>query len=192
VNVIIDRELIAQLVIVTAIAIGGWLMFVDPGVRETVQLEHELELQAKAQQQGVGAASLDQVLQRLDVMRSRSREIIARNEIGQETTRLYSLVRDLAEQHEVTLRRLQPGRGRATPGRNVATNQLEMHFESSLDAVAGFVDAVESIDGFVRPESLTLTPLSDERVSGRYACSVLYFPLEDVVAQMEGDPNAGS
>ena len=190
-NVIIDRELIAQLVIVTAIAIGGWLMFVDPGVRETAKLQHELDEHAKMQQQNVGAASLEQVLPRLDAMRARSREIIARNEIGTDTTRLYSLVRDLAEQHQVTLRRLQPGRGRATPGRKVATNQLEMHFESSLEAVAGFVDAVESIDGFVRPESLTLTPLDDRRVSGRYACSVLYFPLDDVLAQMECDPNAG-
>ena len=57
-----------------------------------------------------------------------------------------------------------------------------MNVEGAYESVARFVEGVQSLNGFVRPGSLSITPWGDTdaaRVTAQFSCEGLSFNLPD-------------
>jgi len=194
-NFAIDRETIAQVVIILALCLGGWMMIVEGRIDELAELGATIA-EATANPLLEQEGTLDEMVGQLDGVRGRLHRIEKMNGFARDSSRMYSLIMDLAEEHGVVVQRLDPGSG---PRRSeaeetaVSVTTFDMTVTGGYEQIASFLDAVASLTGFVRPVALTLTPRQDdsgERVEARFACEAVSFALPDALAVMLGGSDA--
>jgi Tfp pilus assembly protein PilO len=190
-----DRRLLAELVIMLTACVGAWVMFVDPRSRELSRLETEIA-HAKSNPLLQNPAQVAIMADRLGDMRDRVAEIRRMNDVALDSSRLYGLIKDLAEASGVVVHRLGPGsaerreRGEGDP---VSVAAFDVRVEGSYEQVASLVRAIEEIDGFVRPVSLTVSPRQVEGrslVEARFLCEAVSFALPDALTALAGEIDA--
>ncbi len=185
----IDRNLIAQILIVLAVCIGGWMMLVEPRAQELADLQRILD-QSAGSEDGDSTSALERLTNRLVELRSRVQEISIANQLAGDSSNLYDRITTLAQHHGVRITNLFPG---AEPqmqkdGR-VGVTRIDIAVEGDYQATAQFIEAVQTMRGFVRPAALSVTPRQiDGRniVSARLTCEILQFPLPDALLSLEG------
>jgi Tfp pilus assembly protein PilO len=186
-----DRQLIAQIIIVFALCAGSWMMLVQPQIDELHRLQATIA-ETHRSQVPMGEGAIEQMADELAQVRDRFRRIELRNEFAGDSTRIYGLIMDLADEHGVTVQRLDPGSDQGSDDDEEAPihiTTLDMTIEGDYEQVAIFFEAVEQLDGFIRPLTLTLTPREEEGrafVEARFACQALHFTLPDVLTAMVG------
>lgn len=190
----LDRQLIAQIIIILAICAGGWMIIVQPQIDELTRLQATIA-EIRNSQVPMGEGTIEQMADELTKVRDRFRRIETRNEFAGDSTRIYGLIMDLADEHGVTVQRLDPGSDQRSADEDAPVNvtTLDMTIEGGYEQVAIFLESVEHLDGFIRPLTLTLTPREEEGrsfVEARFACQALRFALPDVLTAMVGGNDA--
>jgi Tfp pilus assembly protein PilO len=178
----VNRELLALAVIIAAACTGAWLMLVQPKARELAALRAQVASNhSHASEPLAATASIEQCMTRMDSIRARLTEIRSRNVLAQDSSRLYGMIMDLAQAHDVLVRELTPSED-ARSGKDApfVSTRIEMTVEGPYASLAGFVAGIETLDVYMRPTSLTLTPMEDReksRVSARFTCQAIRFRL---------------
>jgi Tfp pilus assembly protein PilO len=190
---LVDRDFVAQAVIVLAMCVGGWIIFVKPKIEKVGALELQIAEQA-ASQTTASPQTIEAAARRMNQTRQRLKQIEAYNRLAGDTSKLYGLVMDLADAHQVQVQSLQPGgAGKQSADQKMTAIQVELVVEGQYQNVATFLEAVCGIEAFIRPVSLQITPTTVDGqnvVAADFECSVLSFSLTDALAGMGGTSNA--
>ena len=177
----INREFVAQGLITLVVVIGAWLMFVDP---KSTQLR-ELEQTILASTKPVDQPSMpgDELAQQAASLRKRISEIAQQNNAAVNSSELYSHIGQLAQQHGVVVQNMRPGaQAEEKEKGRVQSIRIDMSIEGPYRNAAEFLDAVTAVSGFVRPVTMTVSPIDRNGVQlviVRYVCEVLQFELPE-------------
>jgi Tfp pilus assembly protein PilO len=190
----LDRQLLAQLIIIVALCAGGWMMIVQPQIDELHELRATIA-QARSTQTSLGEGTIEQMADELTAVRDRFRRIEARNTFADDSTQIYGLIMDLAAEHGIAVQRLDPGSNQRTGDEEekVHITTLDITVDGGYEQVAMFLEAVGDLDGFIRPVTLTITPRQDEDrsfVEARFACQALRFALPEELTALVGERHA--
>lgn len=201
---VIDRTLMAQIVIVLAVCIGAWFVFVEPRAVEAQLLEEEIQA-GSVHAEAVDQTAVQRLTVRLDEVRSRVRQIERRGEIARDSSHLYSVVMDLARAHEITVASLSPGAASNRSGARSSRRSgpadeplvVQRGFAVSISGryadIAQFVDALQSLGGYIEVEYLSVAAASgrDDALNARLTCRTIQFTLpeslQNIVGRKEGD-----
>ncbi|HRP62244.1 MAG TPA: hypothetical protein PK400_03015 [Phycisphaerales bacterium] len=201
----LNRELIAQAVVILAVCVGGWLMFVQPRMEEINRLEsiiaqHQLEPEHAAQLGGLDQATVEYIAAEASALRERVRHIEQANALGHDSSHLYAVMMDLARQNGVFVHTLHPGSaGRTTgpasqPVTGMQVRQISMSVQGTFEQIASFLDSLNTVPGFFRPASLMLMPQADDQghvaIVANLSLEVLSFIVPDALLAMKGGPHA--
>ena len=184
-NLPIDREFVAQMVIVLAVCAGAWMMLVQPKQAELAHLQTQLAESGHASQLA-SEDGIQTLAAKCAAFKKRLQDVHRRNTVVDDTSSLYATIMRLANEHHVHVQAMQP-----TPPRDLGKQQavrvarLEMTLSGPYEDVARFLDAVADIDAFIRPATLDLIPINDDQmrsVSARFGCEVLSFNIDTLLA----------
>ena len=183
-----DRKLIAEIIVLLAIVGGAWVLIVRP---KTTQFQVLQETIATAQSDPVRQrhAAISRMASQLDAVRERVNQVDHLSAYGRNSSQMYGLIMDLAKSHGVTVQALDPAPTRPALGEMlpVEVARFDMRVDGHYRDVAAFLRGLGSIEGFVRPGSLGLTPrgsVSAAVVDAQFSCEVLSFNLPDALAGM--------
>jgi len=188
-NVFLDRRLLSEFAIVLALCIGGWMMFVQRKIVELQGLEaavHEASAHVLQSDQG----AVEHMAGQLQTVRSKMQAIEARNAFARDSSHLYGAVMSLAETHGVTVKRLDPDASKGTQAdedQPVHIARFSLLGEGDYESVASFLGAIDRIQGYVRPLSLTLGPREGTigpEVQIRYEGEALSFRLPGALSAL--------
>ena len=154
------RETVSHAVIIAAVCIGAWMLFVQPKMREVVELESTASL-AKSEEGAISQADIEVAGRKMAVIRRQVEQIQAGSLLSRDTSKLYGLIMDLAGKHGVAVQTISPGATIRNEETGVSQTRIEISAEGRFEHVAGFLDAMDQIDGFLRPVSLTMVALSE-------------------------------
>jgi len=178
----IDRESIAQIVIVLALCIGGWLAFVEPKATRAAELQTQIRMLDQMHwSPGPAPLSLEPALARLE---TRVRNIEHGGQLTTDTAYLYQTVSSLAREHGVRVRALKPGGAdRRTAGNAQHRRSFQVEADATYEQMASFLGAMQRIDGFLTPVSLVLNPTRDgdqRLVRAFLTCELYTYPVPDL------------
>jgi hypothetical protein len=187
-----SRDLIAQSVIAGAVCVGGWMMFVQPKVKQCNDLEAKIE-QSKSAAADTGPT--EEMVRQVSRIRQRAAEITARSALSQDSSALYGMIMDLARTQNVRVESVRPGDvAEQTSGKvPMAVARVEINVEAPYDAVASFLEALDGLDAFLRISTVSLMPLEQDGrrvISGRIVCETISFSLPQAVTAMQDDRHA--
>jgi len=191
-NQTISRELLAHGLIIAAVCVGGWVMLVQPKANALAELESTIEA-SQAGDVPMTQAGIEQLTAQLEGAKQRLDVIRARNALAHDSTQLFGRIMQLANEHGVTIERLQPGTTRRKlPDDTGTAVRVDLTANGDYQDVARFLDGVVRMSAFVRPVSLSLQPSGDvdQFVSARLVCEALSFKLPEELASMEGGNDA--
>ncbi len=193
-NFMIDRETISQVVIILALCIGGWLLIVEPKLSELQELDAMIA-QTTANPMLLAEGTFERMVGQLDDVRDRVGEILTLNSFASDSSHMYGLIMDLADQSGITVQRLDPGTssGQKSGDDPVQVTSFDMTVEGEYENVASFLHTVDGMTGFVRPVALQLTPKQvngRDLVEARFACEAVSFALPEVLTAMVGGSDA--
>lgn len=186
------RELIAQAAIVLAVCVGAWMMLVKPKIDEVARLEQEIATMSANPAQAVNQQTVEGAARKVSAVKERVRHIHDFNALANDSSRFYGIVMDLADSHGVQVHNLQPGSSRqTTEDGKVIITRITLGAEGDYARLATFLDAVCSVDAFIRPVSLQLDPSRDETratVEATLTCDVLNFPIDPALGDLLAGP----
>jgi Tfp pilus assembly protein PilO len=190
VNVSIDRELLAQIIIIVGVCVGGWLMLVQPRIAELRELEADIATAGSA-----ASVDAEAVVRMADSLQrdiyAKVAAIESRNALARNSSRLYARITALADEHGVVVQRLNPGlakHGVAFDGPYRATT-FDVIVAGDYVRIAAFIDAIGSLPGFIRPSNLSIAPRDidgEQLVEARLACDALEFRMPESLAALTG------
>lgn len=181
---ILDREFISQIVIILAISLGGWIIFVHPkavALRETYAVLGT-NVSFDSTQSG---KSIEGLSSKIRSGRKLIDEISYLNSLADDTTLLYGLISELGARHEVLIKSLNPGSEiRYEESRGFTYTRIEMILEGRFEKIGSFIQAVNELPGFIRPQSLVLKPgvsKDGEHTLANYSCDLLHFEVPEAL-----------
>ena len=188
------RELLAQIVIALAVCIGGWMILVQPAIDELREVESVIT-HTRAGAAGLNEGAIEKMADRMSDLRQRVEIVRRRSSLASDSSHLYGLIMDLAQEYGLTVQNLQPGSGREmSPDGRVGRTHIEMTLEGGYQQVASFLSTMQNIEGFIKPISLSLMPHEREGqqrlVVARYTCDALSFTLKDALSSLAGEDDA--
>jgi hypothetical protein len=130
---------------------------------------------------------------RVQEVRDRLERINLRNRFAGDSSNMYSVIMDLAEAHGVIVRELAPGATEAEEDEPVHVTELDLTVHGGYEAIAVFLSELQSLRGFLRPVSLTVTPEYDEEqrfAEARFTCEVVRFTLPEALVALVGADDA--
>lgn len=185
-----NRELLAIVVTVLAVCIGGWALLVEPMATKLSRLEATItEAEAKGPQftESIVKTMADQ----LQGVRGRMTRIAARNGLAADSARLYTTIKAMAADRNVTLRSHNLGDIRfINADDSEAAMPLNVEVSGRYVDVATFVQDVLELDGFIRLDTISLSPITQNEesvISAVIALETLSFAIPDVLTAIQGD-----
>jgi Tfp pilus assembly protein PilO len=190
----LDRQLLAQLIIIVALCAGGWMMIAQPQIDEMHEWQARIA-EIRDTRSSVGEGTIERMADELTAVRQRFRAIRSRNAFADDSTRIYGVIMDLANQHGIAVQRLDPGSAQrgADKEESIRITTLDITVDGGYEQVARFLEAVGELDGFIRPVTLTITPRQEEDrmfVEARFACQALRFALPAELTALVGEGDA--
>ena len=187
-NIKLDRQLVSEIVIVLVVCVGGWIMLVERKITALHELEATID-QNTSQLMLADDGGIQRMAARLNGVRDRVRDVASRNRFAQDSSRLYGVVMDLAERHDVSVAHLDPGgrKGPNAPMAKLDVRRFHLTGEGTYFAVADFLGTVDQVEGFLRPVMLTVTPKRDAEeslVEFRFDCEAVSLELPQALAAL--------
>jgi Tfp pilus assembly protein PilO len=187
-----NRDTISHGVIIVAACVGAWLLFVQPNAREIAQ--HEATIAAAQSNTGAMSQSdVESAAQKMSQIRQRLDHIRRQNELSSDSSRLFGQIMDLAQKHGVKIQHMSPGSiAKGADPNGVAASRIEMAAQGRFDDLAAFLEAVDEMEGFIRPVSLAMVPLHEEgpgMLTIRFSCEAVTFAMPSALAAMTGGTN---
>jgi len=186
---ILDRRSFVELAIMVAVCVGGWLLLVEPRATELRKLEMSIDA-AHSNPLINDHGTVERLADQIAEVRDRVAVINRQNEFGRDSSSIYGAITSLASEHKVLLDRLDPGTPTPNADESVLVASFDMRVRGRYRQLAAFLDAVEDIEGFVRPVRLNLIPQSDEGTSivdARFQCEAVTFRMPDALTALVGD-----
>ena len=191
----LDRATIVHFLIGLALAVGGWLFFVEPRLDELRQLETAVA-EYSARSSSLGIAASDQIAQRASLLRAQVAQISRKNTIASDSAALYARIMSLAKQHDVQVQNLQ---GSTAPTSNrdtgVVVCPVDLTIQGGYEQVADFIEALDEFGGYLRPATLLIAPAQvggEPAVTARLGCNALSFTLPAELVQLQGAAHSDS
>jgi Tfp pilus assembly protein PilO len=182
------RDLIAQAVVVLAICVGAWLMLVKPKIDELARLEKQEAEHTAGSSQTLTQQTVENAARRMTALKDRVQTIKTYNALADDSSRFYGIVMDLADTHGVSVHSLAPGAGKQTEADGKITiTRITLGVEGEYARVASFLDAVCTVNAFIRPLSLQIDPSRANDGSGVDAsltCDVLSFAVDGSLTEL--------
>ena len=193
-NDLLDRELIAHVVIALAACVGAWVVFVQPRTAELHRLESAAR-QVSAVPHLTDHGSVERLADRVRQVREQIGDIQMQNASTRDSSRMYALIMKCATDHGVRIDHLDPegDRRESKEQRSHETTKFQMQVEGSYDQVGAFLEAVDGIEGFIRPVALNLLPKDNEGrslVKAQFTCETIRFAVPPVLVAMKGGGDA--
>ena len=190
----VDREFMAQAIVVAGVCAGAWMMLVRPKAQELSRLEQQIAETAHSggmTPQGIEAlaASIASSSQRMD-------EIRRQNAAAEDTSALYGAIMNLASQRSVRVLAVQPSPLKETSRQSaIMAARLTINVQGQFNDIARFLDDMARVDAFIRPMSLQMTPaddLGEGAVNVHFGCDVLAFNAEHMLKGKAADATGGN
>ena len=108
-NAAMHRETISHSVIIAAVCVGAWMLFVQPKMREVAELEATAALADPTQDGAITQTDIEAAGQKMTQIRKQVAQFVAGNEASHDTSKLYGLIMDLAGKHGVSVQTISPG-----------------------------------------------------------------------------------
>jgi hypothetical protein len=182
VNPLVSRELMAQAIIALALCVGAWMLVVKPQVQELSRLEQEMAENA-ASAAGMDVQMLESLGKRIEPVRGQLKLLIDRNQLVDDSSRMYGAVMDLAEAHGVRVQSLQPSRSsQSSQDGQVTIKHADLSIAGPYANVAAFLGSMRTLAGFIRPASLQVVPATSDAnhiVTANFGFDVLSFKISD-------------
>ena len=147
-NALIDREIVAQTIIVLAVCLGGWLVLVKPVAKEVKALDSELRQMERAARKFAGGVPLKAAANELLGINRHFADVLECNDAASDSSGLYSVIKGVAVEHGVNLHLLQPGGEVIDEGTTII--RLRLVLDGRYEALARFLGAIESYPAFLR------------------------------------------
>jgi Tfp pilus assembly protein PilO len=186
-----DRRVLAEVVVILAVCVGGWMMMVEPSARALRETEAEIEA-ARANPILSSRDMIVRMASRMSGVREEVRAVEEKSALGRDSSKMYGLVMQTAKAHGVTVHRLDPGGAHGARGTSPKVGAadaatFDMRLAGSYEAIASFLSAIEEMNGFVRPRSLRLTPSGDEAhplVDAEFTFEAMSFTIPPSLASL--------
>ena len=179
---LLEREFVAQLVIILGISLGGWILIVHPKVKKIDQMQSMFDSVSPGDDE-LTDYEIEALARTLSEGGTRIRNITYLNKLAENSTLLYSMVSDLGAKCDVAVRSLTPGsRTTHQAEAGYSATRMDMVLEGRYENVAGFVNLVQNLPGFIRPISLMIKPAGEEPDSvavANFSCEVVQFALPE-------------
>lgn len=103
-----NRELVVQCLIAVALAVGGWLILVEPRAKALSQVEQSIA-DIESEQAETSGVELSQLVERARALRERCDEVARFNALAGDSSHWFAAVSDLAERQGIELLSVRPG-----------------------------------------------------------------------------------
>jgi len=188
---LMDREFIAQLVIILGLSLGGWAMFVHPKASKLDQLQSVFHTVPPGTSP-TGDGAIERLADMLGDGQQRISAIEYRNKLAENVTLLYGMISDLGARTNVTVQSLTPvPRPHATTERGFRATRIDMVLEGGYESIAAFVETVQGLPGFIRLVGLTIKPAGEVReglVTANFSCEVVRFDVPVTLNELGARP----
>lgn len=180
---VMTRETAVHIMIAVAVCVGGWVMVVQPKIAEVEQLEATVQ-EASKQINPDEQNRLARIVNQLKSFHSRVDQVVMFNRLSKNPPQFYEAVMALAQKHEVEVDRLVANSvDEGDPGATVEQiTTCKIAVVGAYDRVGQFLQAMDELDGFIRPVALTVTPVngvSVGRVRADFDCELVCFSVPD-------------
>ena len=172
-----DRDFIIQACIALGFCIGGWIMFVKPQVQSMSRLEAEI-VQIESQSARVSNAVFEKIAAQAPRLRRRGQDIRAKGALAKDSAALYGQIRTVATEHDVQIKNVRrgPDQEHVVGGTTFVVQRVDMKVEGEFERIARFLEALNSIETYLRPVSLQVSPTT----GGNGSYTVMQFGFESV------------
>ncbi len=172
-----DRDFIIQTFIALGFCIGGWIIFVKPQVQSMSRLEAEIA-QIESQSARVSNAVFEKIAAQAPRLRRRAQDIRAKGALAKDSAALYSQIRTVATEHDVQIKNVRQGldQEHVVGGTTFVVQRVDMKVEGEFERIARFLEALNSIETYLRPVSLQVSPTT----GGNGSYTVMQFGFESV------------
>ena len=172
-----DRDLLMQAFIALGFCIGGWMIFVKPQVEELNRLEAEIAM-IDSQSSSVSSAVFERIAAQAPRVNRRAQDIQTKGALAQDSAGLYSQIRTLATDHDVQIKNVRrgPERESVAGATTYVVQRVDMKVEGEYEQIARFLDSLKSINTYLRPVSLQVSPTT----GGNGSFTVMQFGFESV------------
>ena len=172
-----DRDFIIQAFIALGFCIGGWIIFVKPQVQSMSRLEAEIA-QIESQSVRVSNAVFEKIAAQAPRLRRRAQDIRAKGALAKDSAALYSQIRTIATEHDVQIKNVRQGldHEHVVGGTTFVVQRVDMKVEGEFERIARFLEALNSIETYLRPVSLQVSPTT----GGNGSYTVMQFGFESV------------
>lgn len=176
------RTFLAQLAIVLAACIGGWMMLIEPQMRKIERAEAALE-EHRALFGESGRIPIEDLARRLVTIRRSLARVEQRSQFGRDSSELYGAVLELAAAIDVDVQNVNPGELRAQADGRLASREIDLALRGSYEQIAGFLRAIEDLPGYVRIVTVNLQPrvATEDLVEARVSCELICFTIPESV-----------
>jgi len=172
-----DRDFLVQGFIALGFCIGGWVMFVKPQVQDLRRLEAEIGT-IKGLSTSVNNAVFERIASQAPRVHRRAQDIRTRGAFAQDSSALYSRIRTLANDHDVQIKNIRrgPEKENVDGATKFVVQRVDMKVEGEFERIARFLEALNSIETYLRPVSLQVSPTT----GGNGSYTVMQFGFESV------------
>jgi Tfp pilus assembly protein PilO len=189
VNPIIDRTLFSHLIVIIGVCVGAWVWQVQPRMKQLGMLQQRIEAN-QSTSSAFTAQAVEAAAKRLDAAKLRLAQIEASNSLADDSSRFYGLVMDLADEHGVQIKSLQPRTSnKVAADATVLVTRIDLSIEGAYKDVANFLAAMSNLPAFTSPLSLQLTPNiinNKPLVTANFSCGLLKFPIPQSLTSLAG------
>lgn len=187
----LDRELISQALVVLALCIGAWMLFVEPKASVFRGLDDEIA-QGRARLAAADYDRIGMIAKRAAEFRTLAAEVTERNRLARDSAGLYGAIMALAQQQELEVRNLQPRVQEPRSDSAIGLTRIDIRVDGSYAQVARFVTSLATVNAYLRVSTLSVAPTEKDGVgltSMKVGCEVLAFELPAVLERIaKGTP----
>jgi Tfp pilus assembly protein PilO len=180
----IDRQFLANVLVIIGVCVGAWMLIVEPKMVELAKLETEIAEHKAAPT--ISPELIQAAAQRNARTTARVEDIMASNRMADDSSEFYGLIMDLADRHQVQIKSMQPKPStKSTVEPPFRVMRIDLAVEGEFERIAAFLDDIHDIPAFTKPLSLTLSPTmtNDMRaVTASFSCGVLSFTIPPTLA----------
>ena len=172
-----DRDFLIQAFIALGFCLSGWMIFVKPQVESLNRLEAEIAT-IKSQSTSVSNAVFEKIAAQAPRIRRRAQEIRTKGVLAKDSSALYSQIRALATDHDVQIKNVgrSPEQERVAGATRYVVQRVDMKVEGEFEQIAMFLESLKSLDTYLRPVSLQVSPTA----GGNGSFTVMQFGFESV------------
>ena len=185
----LDREFLIKIVIILIVSLGGWLLIVQPKVKELNDLHAMIATVSQLGNESSNAA-ITSLISQMRGGRKMIGEVEKLNSFALNTSNLYGLISSIGAKNDIVVQSLNPGNdNRHATDKGYSYTRINMTLVGTYQNIASFIHEMSDLPGFIRPTALTITPGGDGSqaiATANFSCEAIIFDLPDALLEIGG------